>query len=196
MISKEKMGERLLQEIKRIGYTQASFAHQTGKTRQQISNYGKGKSEMTAEFLALAYQLGVDIQYVITGTTSTTLYRMPIVDDDDGLVLYENFWDLDLDDMEADPKLGGIDPTEDPAFSGGLSREMYETECISQEQKDALQVLVNEIWHADPNKSTRAIWKALVRHCNVTTYHLIEKNDYDKALLFLQKWLNNLKSKP
>lgn len=186
MISKEKMGERLLQEIKRIGYTQASFAHQTGKTRQQIANYGKGKSEMTAEFLALAYQLGVDIQYIITDTTSTTLYHMPITVDEDSLVLYE---EVDLDDL-------GSDPTEEPLFLFSSEIDGYREECLSQEQKDTLRALVDEIWHADPNKSTRAIWKALVRHCDVATYHLIKKNDYEKALLFLQKWLNNLKTKP
>lgn len=186
MISKEKMGQRLLQEIKRIGYTQASFAHQVGKTRQQIANYGKGKSEMTAEFLALAYQLGVDIQYIITSTASTTLYHMPVAIDESSLVLCEK---VDLDDL-------GSDPTEKPIFIFSHEVENYDKDCISQEQKDFLQVLIDEIWHNDPKKSSRAIWKALVRHCNVTSYHLIKKDDYDKALLFLQKWLNNLKSKP
>nr|WP_231087884.1 helix-turn-helix transcriptional regulator [[Haemophilus] ducreyi] len=66
-ITREDMGIRLIEERTRLGYSQANFAHQTDISREALRLNELGRSGISAEFLGRAAQLGVDVQYVITG---------------------------------------------------------------------------------------------------------------------------------
>lgn len=67
------MGIRLVEERTRLGYSQANFAHQTEVNRETLRLNELGRSGISAEFLGRAAQLGVDVQYVITGIRSQSL---------------------------------------------------------------------------------------------------------------------------
>ncbi|KYK76027.1 helix-turn-helix domain-containing protein, partial [Aggregatibacter actinomycetemcomitans] len=71
-ITREDMGIRLVEERSRLGYSQANFAHQTEVSRETLRLNELGKSGISAEFLGRAAQLGVDVQYVVTGIRSET----------------------------------------------------------------------------------------------------------------------------
>ncbi|EFA27725.1 putative DNA-binding protein, partial [Haemophilus influenzae HK1212] len=43
-------------------------------------------------------------------------------------------------------------------------------------------------------KSFQAVWSSLNRHCGVTAYRLIALQDYEKAELYLRKWVGRLNS--
>lgn len=62
--------ERLKNERVRIGFTQEELGNKCGVTKLAQFNYEKGTRFPTSEYLEKAAQLGVDVQYVITGTPS------------------------------------------------------------------------------------------------------------------------------
>ena len=83
------------------------------------------------------------------------------------------------------------DPTEEPWFLFSHEVERYRKECLSQEQKDTLEKLVNGVHLNNPQKTIMDIWLALVEHCGVSNYHSIKKDDYDEVLSFLQGMIPN-----
>lgn len=64
---------RLVEERKRLGFSQNNFANLLGTTRESIRRYEIGFREMRAEFLANAMTLGVDGQYVLSGVRSANM---------------------------------------------------------------------------------------------------------------------------
>ncbi|MDO9834731.1 transcriptional regulator, partial [Glaesserella parasuis] len=74
-ITREDMGIRLVEERTRLGYSQANFAHQTEVNRETLRLNELGRSGISAEFLGRAAQLGVDVQYVITGIRSQEIEK-------------------------------------------------------------------------------------------------------------------------
>ena len=54
------------------------------------------------------------------------------------------------------------DPTEEPWFLFSHEVERYRKECLSQEQKDTLEKLVNGVHLNNPQKTIMDIWLALV----------------------------------
>lgn len=67
---KEKAGERLREERKRLGFTQDEFATIGGLQKQAVFNYEKGIRSPDADYLRALADVGVDVQYVITGKRS------------------------------------------------------------------------------------------------------------------------------
>lgn len=72
-IAMEVFGKRLKQERQKLGLTQAALSKLTGKSRGQIINYEKARSETTAGFLARLARVGFDVQYLLYGVHSKHL---------------------------------------------------------------------------------------------------------------------------
>lgn len=64
----------LIDERERLGYSRNNFAVQVGMTGESLRLYEMGKTNMSADFLAAAAQLGVDVQFVLTGIRSENLH--------------------------------------------------------------------------------------------------------------------------
>jgi DNA-binding XRE family transcriptional regulator len=60
------IGERLTQERKRLGLSQADFANQVGISLSSQKRYESGKREPDTSYLEGARSLGVDITYLLT----------------------------------------------------------------------------------------------------------------------------------
>lgn len=66
------IGERLKAERERLKLTQPVLAAQAGTKKGTVINWEKGASSPTAAQLAALAVIGVDVQFVITGQTSTS----------------------------------------------------------------------------------------------------------------------------
>lgn len=62
------IGNRVRAERERIGLSQTDFGVAAGVGRQTQFNYESGKRVPDGDYLAAAARLGVDVQYVITGS--------------------------------------------------------------------------------------------------------------------------------
>lgn len=69
-LSRNDLGHRLQLERKRIGLNQDEFAQSIGVAKRTLAGYEGGTGEIGAAALALAYELGVDVLYVLTGSRS------------------------------------------------------------------------------------------------------------------------------
>ncbi|WP_300435566.1 helix-turn-helix transcriptional regulator [Zoogloea sp.] len=58
---------RLKEERERLGFSQVEFADRAGTTRKTLFNWESGTGGPTAEVLATWADLGVDVQYIVTG---------------------------------------------------------------------------------------------------------------------------------
>lgn len=65
------IGYRLREERNRLGLSQTEFANACGVNQVTQSNYEKDKRNPDSLYLAAAAKLGVDVNYLITGTYST-----------------------------------------------------------------------------------------------------------------------------
>ncbi|QQF77339.1 ORF6C domain-containing protein [Histophilus somni] len=190
-ITREDMGIRLVEERSRLGYSQADFAHQTDVSRESLRLNEIGRTGISAEFLGRAAQLGVDVQYVITGirskSTEETLApsNNSSVTGDNNNVVYGN---------------GTINniKTEKLVTKTKAAVEPNKTH-INEKMARTLHDLVDEIVILEQKlkqkpKSYQAVWSTLNRHCKVTAYRLIPIDMYDKAELYLRKWIGRLSS--
>ncbi len=64
------LGNRLKNERKRLGKTQAAFAKLAGVALPTLQNYESGLRNPDSQFLANISNVGADIQLVVTGTPS------------------------------------------------------------------------------------------------------------------------------
>lgn len=62
--------ERLKEERKRLGHNQASFGDAAGVSKTTQFNYEKGDRQPDAAYFSAVAEIGVDIQYLITGKRS------------------------------------------------------------------------------------------------------------------------------
>lgn len=67
------IGERLKEERRRLGLSQADAAAQLSIAKKSQTNYELGHSSPNAEYLAAAAALGFDVLYVLTGVPSPRL---------------------------------------------------------------------------------------------------------------------------
>lgn len=63
----QAIGERLLEERKRLGHSQEAFAALAGITRIPYRAWEKGKTAPGAEHLAALSSAGADVLYILTG---------------------------------------------------------------------------------------------------------------------------------
>ncbi|NBH76223.1 ORF6C domain-containing protein [Rodentibacter pneumotropicus] len=196
MITREDMGIRLIEERARLGYSQANFAHQTDVSREALRLNEIGKSGMSAEFLGRAAQLGVDVQYVITGIRSTNnvdcveqktdaATNNSSVIGDNNTVLYGNGT---INNIKTEKLVTKTKATVEPD-------KTHINEKMARKLHDLVdQVVTLEQQVKQKPKSYQAVWSGLNRHCGVTAYRLIPLELYDKAELYLRKWIGRLNS--
>ncbi|SNX59078.1 Helix-turn-helix domain-containing protein [Nitrosomonas ureae] len=60
------IGERLVQERKRLGLSQTAFAKQIGVSLSSQKRYELGEREPNIGYLERAMRLGMDISYILT----------------------------------------------------------------------------------------------------------------------------------
>ena len=63
----EKVGERLVEERKRLAKTVAGMAEECAVSKQAQINFEKGRQLPGGAYLIAAARLGVDVSYVLTG---------------------------------------------------------------------------------------------------------------------------------
>lgn len=194
-ITREDMGIRLIEERTRLGYSQANFAHQTDISREALRLNELGRSGISAEFLGRAAQLGVDVQYVITGVRAqldnTSTPTQQNVEGSNNNVIY------------------GEKGIINSGTINNITTEKYTTKTkavvspderhISEETARRLQDLVKEIVELEQKvkakpKTFQAVWASLNKHCGVTTYRLIPIENAEKAVSYLRKWIGRLSS--
>ena len=201
MISKKDMAVRLVEERTRLGYTQANFAHQAGKTREILRKYEHGETMVSTDFLVHVAQLGVDVQYVLTGVRSSNMETVA-----KAVIPSENAPVNQVSGNVTNSVLAGAG-----AVVNQINTQRHITrtkaivkpgeEHVTDEEKADLTRLVNEIVSLEAQyrsagsaKSHRAVWSALNKHCKVTSYHLIPLEKYEMALRFLRRWIGRLNS--
>jgi transcriptional regulator with XRE-family HTH domain len=64
------IGERLKEERERLGYTQDNFSAAAGAKRRTLVDWERNASSPTAVQLSALADIGVDVQYVVTGMRS------------------------------------------------------------------------------------------------------------------------------
>ncbi|ATW43308.1 helix-turn-helix domain-containing protein [Glaesserella parasuis] len=192
-ITREDMGIRLVEERTRLGYSQANFAHQTEVNRETLRLNELGRSGISAEFLGRAAQLGVDVQYVITGIRSQEIEKnqQASVQGNSNNVIY------------------GDSGIINSGTINNITTEKYTTktnavvkpneEHIREETARKLQDLVKEVVELEEKikttpKSFQAVWASLNKHCGVVSYRLIPVEKTDKAITYLRKWIGRLSS--
>lgn len=194
-ITREDMGIRLVEERTRLGYSQANFAHQTEVNRETLRLNELGRSGISAEFLGRAAQLGVDVQYVITGIHSKNSEELSSpsnnIEGNGNNVIY------------------GDNSVINSGTINNIKTEKYTTKTkaivepneihISEDTARNLQDLVKEIVELEEKvkktpKSYQAVWSSLNKHCGVATYRLIPVGKTDKAITYLRKWIGRLSS--
>ena len=191
-ITREDMGIRLVEERSRLGYSQANFAHQTEVSRETLRLNELGKSGISAEFLGRAAQLGVDVQYVITGIRSeteenksqkTSIQNSNVIYGDKGII-----------------NSGTINNIKTEKYTTRTKAVVEPSEIhISEDTARRLQDLVKEIVELEQKlkknqKPFQAVWASLNKYCGVVTYRLIPVEKTDKAITYLRKWIGRLSS--
>ncbi|MCE9679582.1 helix-turn-helix domain-containing protein [Shewanella sp. AS1] len=193
---------RLIEERTKKGYSQASFARELGISREGLRKYEMGQTGLSAEVLAKAAGLGVDVQYVLTGVYSknvdeTTKNTSPILNINDNgsanVIQFANSGST-------------INQINTQKHVTKVTAEVIPGEKhITEEQAVTLQKLVKEVVELENSsgrkqpRTHQAVWSALNSHCKVSRYRLIAKEDFTKAETYLRQWigrLSRLKSAP
>ncbi len=84
-MSQKDIGVRLKRERKRLGMTQTEFAAVGGVLQHAQVNYEKGVRYPDAGYLAGIAELGVDVQYVLTGRLADVA-TLALTDDEERLL--------------------------------------------------------------------------------------------------------------
>ncbi|OOH87935.1 transcriptional regulator [Pasteurellaceae bacterium 15-036681] len=194
-ITREDMGIRLIEERTRLGYSQANFAHQTEVNRETLRLNELGRSGISAEFLGRAAQLGVDVQYVITGVRSQTIeqsqQQSQNIQGSSNNVIYGDKGIINsgtINNITTEKHITRTKAIVEP-----------DSKHINEDMKRTLLDLVKEIVELEQDikkspKTFQAVWASLNKHCGVTTYKLIPIEKYEKAETYLRKWIGRLTS--
>lgn len=76
----EKVGERLVEERKRLAKTVAGMAEECAVSKQAQINFEKGRQLPGGAYLIAAARLGVDVSYVLTGQRAGGTPSVPALD--------------------------------------------------------------------------------------------------------------------
>lgn len=189
----------LIDERERLGYSRKNFAAQTNISGESLRLYETGKVNMSAEFLLAATRLGVDIQYIFTGVRSENLH----------LVQEKNTDQLNKNIQNIGNLISGTVSNSVIATSGTVVHHVgqkcscttppqeIKIQYIDDLQIEKLQALVKEIIEIENRvrkkpRSARSVWQSLYAHCHTSSYKTIESQNYQKAELFLKKWIGQL----
>ncbi|EOF4357771.1 ORF6C domain-containing protein [Pseudomonas aeruginosa] len=196
MIDRADIAIRLVEERTRTGFTQADFARQLEISREGLRLYELGQRGLSAEFLAQAAALGVDVQYVLTGVPSANRAEA-----------------VQAAQPQVNVSQGGNASVVQVAQAGStihlVNTQNHVTHTkaevkpgdqhITEAQAAKLTELVRQIVELETQlkkapKSFRSVWAALNAHCGVTRYLLIALDDFPKAEKYLRQWIGRLNS--
>lgn len=191
---------RFVEERSRVRFTQADFADKAGISREGLRLYETGQRGMSAEFLAEAAALGVDVQYVLTGVRSANLQTVEEVAEPVPTVPIQ---------VKGTAKANVVGIAQAGATIHQIHTERHVTrtvadvkpgeEHITEAQATVLTGLVNQIVEKEAllkkePRTHRSVWAALNAHCGVTKYRLIKLEDFDRARKYLDQWMGRLSS--
>ena len=69
-LSRDGIGNRLQLERKRLGLNQEEFAQKIGVAKRTLAGYEAGAADIGALPLSRAYEIGMDVMYVLSGKRS------------------------------------------------------------------------------------------------------------------------------
>lgn len=189
---------RLIEERGRLKYSRADFAAKTDISREALRLYEEGQRGISAEFLAQAATLGIDVQYVLLGIRSANTHEVEKAAAPSGVSF----------GGENNGNVIGV-------INGGTIHQIHTQrhvqktvaevkpgdEHISNEQATALHALVDTVVETESRlkqkpRGHRAVWGALNAHCGVPAYRLIRVEDFGKAQKYLHQWIGRLGSMP
>jgi len=188
---------RLIEERTKAGFSQASFARELDISREGLRKYEMGLTGLSAEVLAKAAGLGVDVQYVLTGVESKNTEQVvkktsPILN------LSDNSSANVVQFAQAGSNISLVNTTKHVTHVTADVKPGEEH--INEEQAVKLQKLVKEVVELEKTsgrkkpRTHQAVWSALNSHCGVTRYRLIPYNYFIKAETYLRQWLGRLSS--
>ncbi|MBP0439478.1 helix-turn-helix domain-containing protein [Tianweitania sediminis] len=187
------IAERFVEERERLEFSQAAFARMLGVHRETLRKSEAGLSEFKSSLLAAATKLGVDVQYVLTGTRSPNLDAVAR--------------SVSMETIRGNVSGVGFAHTGSNVqiinTHNHVTRVKAETKPgekhISEAQRATLKALVDQVVETEDKISTkpashRSVWASLNAHCRVPSYSLIALDDFEKARRFLNQWLGRLSS--
>ncbi|HHQ4570186.1 TPA: helix-turn-helix domain-containing protein [Aeromonas veronii] len=198
-IDRADIATRLIEERAKTGYSQADFARQLELSREGLRLYEMGQRGLSAEFLAKAATLGVDVQYVLTGVKSQNAAEASRATNTSIQVNQGSSANI-VQFVQAGAKVKFGDTINTQNHTTKVTAEVKPgIEHITEEQAVKLTGLVKTIVeleekHRQQPRSHRSVWAALNSHCSVTRYRLIPIGSYDKAETYLRQWIGRLSS--
>ena len=197
----------LIDERERLGYSRKNFAEQANVSAESLRLYESGQSNVPSDFLMAAAQLGMDVQFLLTGVRSANLNLVS--------QKFDTEYHERTSNTTIENQINGNVSHSVIASSGSVVTQIHTTshttktiaevkpgkEHIDNEQAHKLQELVQLIYETEKAvkknpKSKMAIWASLNAHCKVPRYRLIALSDFAKAEMFLRKWHGRLTSMP
>lgn len=179
---------RLTEERVRLGISQADMARRLGVTRETMRKWEAGLSAIGSEALSSAFQMGVDVQYVLTGVRAAycgdqaPAITTGAVSSGIGVVMQGGNAQIINTSRHVTRTRAVVTPGEDH---------------ITDAQAATLTSMVQKIVETEGKlkkkpASHRSVWAALNRYCMVPQYRLIPSNSFEKARQFLNTWLGRL----
>lgn len=184
---------RLVEERARLSFSQRDFAGKLGISAEGLRLYETGQRGVSAEFLAQAATLGLDVQYVLTGIESAN--RKDVESAIRPAVTIQESTNV-IGVMNG----GTVHQIKTEKVTNITKAEVKPgDEHISQEQAAKLTELVNEVVDLEAKlkknpKTHRAVWGSLNAHMGVTRYLLIPFDGFSKAEKYLRQWIGRLTS--
>lgn len=192
---REDLAIRLIEERARLGFSQADFANKLGVSREGVRLYESGQRGISGEFLAQTAELGVDVQYVLSGVRSLNLKEV------EGATTHV------INQTKNSGNVIGLVQNGATVHQINTNRHVTTTvaevkpgdEHISEEQASVLMELVRKNVELEEKlkktpRTHRAVWSGLNAYCKVTRYRLIKKIDFDKARKYLDQSIGRLNS--
>jgi DNA-binding XRE family transcriptional regulator len=185
---------RLTEERSRVGFTQADFARKLDITKEGLRLYENGQRGVPAEFLSKAMALGIDVQYVLSGVRSKNLAEAEAASSPPVSVLAQS--GTAIGSMH-----GGTVINTAKHVTRTIAKVTPGDEHITEKQASDLTALVDTVVETEQKlkkapKTHRAVWAALNRHCEVTSYRLIPLGEFERARKYLHQWLGRLNAMP
>lgn len=195
-----EIGVRIKQERERLGLLQETFGSIARVTKKSQINYEKGIRKPDSEYLFNLHQFGVDVFYILTGNKNAQTLGI----EEDDLITQ---WRKASIPVKA-AALAVLNSYSNPASGNTIGNNSSGNAQINNspnttvihkpnrvhitaEQKQHLTKQVKKIVKKSKTTSSplnyHTIWIGLNKHCGVSSYGLIEFDDYKKAEAYLEQ---------
>ncbi len=191
-ISRGDLAIRLVEERSRLGYSQRDFAAKLDISVNGLRNYETGQRGISADFLAQASTLGLDVQYVLTGVSSNNRSEVE-----------RTF----SQSVKINGGAGNIGVVHGTVHQINTARHVTKINAdvkpgvdhIDEKQAARLTALVKDVVEFEEKlkqkpKSFKSVWASLNAHMKVSRYRLIPLEDFAKAEKYLLQWIGRLNS--